>query len=82
MKRQVNIDKVNIRLPHGWQGDSAQLARDIANQLQQQASELSDAKQIDLTLRGHYAGSGKQVAEQFGQQLPTQTAHGKGRKIT
>ena len=69
MSRQVVFDKVNIRLPRGWQGDPVHLARQVAEQFQHRAADLHGAKQINLSLQGHFAGAGKRVAEQVGAQL-------------
>ncbi len=69
MSRQLLIDKINIRLPRGWQGDANQLALMVAEQIQRQAAELQSARQLDLRLQGHFAGDARQVAEQLGSQL-------------
>jgi len=69
MSRQVIIDKINIRLPRGWQGDATHLALQVAEQIQRQAADLQSAQQLDFSLQGHFAGAGRQVAEQLGTQL-------------
>ena len=74
MSRPVIIDKINIRYPNGWQGDPAHLARQLAEQIQQQAADLQSTQRLDFSLRAPYAGAGKQAAEQLGRQL---TAQGK-----
>ncbi len=73
MSRQVIIDKINIRLPNGWQGDPNILARRLAEQIQQQAAELQSANSSISACGDTYAEAGKQVAEQLGsEQLTTQ----------
>ncbi|MEN8177713.1 MAG: hypothetical protein ABFS39_03755 [Pseudomonadota bacterium] len=73
MSRQViSIDKLNIRLPNGWRGDPTLLARQVAEQIQRQAADLHSAKQLDLSLQGHFAGDARQVAEQVGGKLSAQ----------
>ena len=72
MSRSVSIDKINIRLPNGWQGDPTLLARQVAEQIQQQAANLHSTKQLDLTLRGPFAGNASQVVEQLSGQLTAQ----------
>ena len=62
MSEPMIIDKVNLRLPKGWRGDPTRLARQIAEQLQQQASQLHSAKSLDLQLRGPFAGVERRVA--------------------
>jgi len=69
MSRQLLIDKINIRLPRGWQGDANQLALMVAEQIQRQAADLQSTPQLDLRLQGHFAGDARQVAEQLGGQL-------------
>ncbi len=80
MSRQVNIDKLNIRLPRGWRGDPSQLARQIAGQLQKQAADLGDSERIDLNLSGNYFGAGRTVAEQLGMQLAARPRDARGRR--
>jgi hypothetical protein len=60
----VTIEQLNIRLP-GWQGDPSQLARQIAGQLQNQAADLVNAQQLNINLRGHFAGQAGRVARQI-----------------
>ena len=62
MSEPVIIDKINLRLPKGWRGDPTRLARRIAEQLQQQAAQLHSSKQLDLQLRGPFAGVERRVA--------------------
>jgi len=69
MNRQVIIDSINIRLSSGWQGDPTHLARQLAEQIQQQAAELQSGERLNLDLRGHFAGAGKRAAEQLGGEL-------------
>lgn len=74
MSRQVIIDKLNIRLPQGWQGNPVLLARQVAEQLQQQAADLQSTEQLNLSLQGSFAGSAKRVAEQLGGELAAHRA--------
>jgi len=69
MSRQVIIDKINIRLPRGWQGDATHLALKIAEQIQRQAADLHSAQRLDFSLKGDFSGVGRQVTEQLGAQL-------------
>jgi UDP-2,3-diacylglucosamine pyrophosphatase LpxH len=72
MSREVIIDKINIRLPKGWQGDASHLALQVAEQIQRQVADLHSVQQRDFILQGHFAGSGRRVAERLGTQLATQ----------
>jgi len=62
MKEPVIIDSINLRLPRGWRGDPTRLARQVAEQLQQQAAQLHGGKQLDLQLRGPFAGAERRIA--------------------
>jgi hypothetical protein len=72
MSRGVDIERLTIRLPHGWQGDPVQLARQLAEQLQRQAADLGSARQLDLALRGPFAGVSGRAAERLGPALTAQ----------
>ena len=74
MSKQVIIDTVNIHLANGWQGDPTQLARKVAEQIQQQVTDLDSAKQVALSLQGHFAGVDKRVVEAIGTQLSSHFA--------
>lgn len=80
MSRELKVDKLNIRLPAGWQGDASSLARQIAEQVQRQAADLNSTERIDLTLRGPYAGNARAVATQVAEQLAAYSRDGKGRR--
>ena len=83
MSRGVDIERLTIRLPQGWQGDPVQLARQLAEQLQRQAADLGSARQIDLALRGPFSGVSRRAAERLGPALKAQIrkprAGGEGR---
>ena len=68
----VNIDKLTIRLPAGWQGDPVYLARKISEQIQQQAADMQSTKSMTLSLQGHYSGVANRATEQFSSQLSKQ----------
>jgi hypothetical protein len=69
MSEPVIIDRIDLRLPKSWPGDPTRLARRIAEQLQQQAADLHSGKQLDLQLRGPFAGSDQRLAQALQQQL-------------
>jgi hypothetical protein len=69
MSRDVIIDNMTIRLPNGWSGDAVHLARRIAEQLQQQASELSSTKEISITVKEHFGGSANSVVDRIAPEL-------------
>jgi hypothetical protein len=72
MSAPVIIDRINLRLPKGWRGDPSRLARQVAEQLQQQAAQLQSAKRLDLQLRGPFAGVERRVAGALDQTLQAQ----------
>lgn len=74
----VSIDKLTIRLPSGWQGDPVYLARQIAEQIQAQASDMQNSNRLSLSLHGEYAGVSTRVTQQFSKQLSKQLT-GNGR---
>jgi hypothetical protein len=80
MSRGVDIERLTIRLPRGWQGDPVQLARRLAEQLQRQSADLGSARQLDLALRGPFAGVAGRAAERLGPALAAQKRkpHGGG----
>ena len=69
MSRDVIIDNLTIRLPHGWNGDRVHLARRIAEQIQQQAADLESAKAVTIKVSSHYGGSVNRVAGQIAREL-------------
>jgi hypothetical protein len=69
MSEPVIIDRINLRLPRGWHGDPTRLARQVAEQLQRQAAQLHSSKQLDLQLRGPFAGVERQVASALEKRL-------------
>jgi len=69
MSRELIIERLNIRLPNGWRGDSTLLARQVAEQLQRQAADLQGGERLDISLNGSYQGQARRVAEQLGEQL-------------
>lgn len=77
MIRRLMIDGLTIRLPNGWQGDPTLLARQVADEIQRQAGNVQAAEQIDIHLQGTFAGSARQLAEQFGKQV-RDTGHRSG----
>lgn len=74
MSKQVIIDKVNIHLANGWQSDPTQLARKVAEQIQRQVGDLDSAKQVALSLQGHFAGVDSRVVEAISTQLSSHFA--------
>lgn len=68
---QVKIDKMTIRLTNGWQGDPVHLARKISEQVQKQASGLTAAPSIDLTLKGHFSGDARRAGRKMSERLRT-----------
>jgi hypothetical protein len=72
MSRGVDIERLTIRLPQGWQGDPIQLARQLAEQLQHQAADLATARELNLALRGPFAGVAGRAAERLGPALTAQ----------
>ncbi len=83
MSRRVDIERLTIRLPQGWQGDPVLLARQLAEQLQRQAADLGSARELNLALKGPFAGVAGRAAERLGPALAAQIrkpqAGGKGR---
>lgn len=76
----IIIDSLNIHLPAGWQGDPTYLARKISEQLQSQATQLSNQKQMSVSLQGHFAGNSVRAADQFSRKIVSQTAKNNGRR--
>lgn len=69
MSRDVIIDKMTIRLPSGWNGDTVHLAREIAEQMQHQAMDLLSTKEISITVKGHFGGAATRVADSMAPEL-------------
>jgi hypothetical protein len=77
----INIDNITIRLTSGWQGDPAFLARKISETIQLQAQDLYSSNQLDLSLRGHFAGNPQRVASQVSDHLSEKLAKNKPHSI-
>lgn len=68
-QKNVIIDKLNIHVPNGWQGDAVYLARKISEQIQRQSADLTSQKQINLSLQGNYSGVASRVSRQLSDRL-------------
>lgn len=66
----INIDKLTLRLPKGWQGDPVMLARAVADHLQNHTQHLSSHQSLNLSVKGQFNGQFNQVKSQLDQQLP------------
>jgi len=80
MSRKVIIETLTIRLPNGWNGDRVHLARGIAQQLQQQATDLSSSKQLNFDARGHFGGATNRVNNALADQITALRKNKGGRK--
>jgi hypothetical protein len=79
-RREITIDKLNIRLPRGWRGDPNLLAMQIAEQIQRQAAGLVSTQRLDFELRGSFAGDARQVTERLGEQLSASSKRSRSRR--
>lgn len=75
--RDIIIDSLTIRLPSGWQGDPAYLSRQISEQIQSHAMQLSSCQQMSVSLKGPFAGDPQRAAREFSGQLSAQLANNK-----
>lgn len=80
-KKPVNIDNINIHIASGWKGDPVFLARKISSQIQQQALDLQSSEQLNITLRGHFAGIPQRVSNQVSEQLIRQSPRSVSRRF-
>ncbi len=76
----IIIDSLTIRLPSGWQGDPGYLSRQISEQIQSQAVQLSSCQQMSISLKGCFAGNPQRAARSFSEQLSAQLTKNNVRK--
>lgn len=68
-QKDILINKLNIHLLNGWQGDPVYLARKISEQIQRHTFELKSKKQINVSLQGDFSGVANRVNQQLSGRL-------------
>ncbi len=76
----IDIDRLTLRLPKGWQGDPVMLARAVANHLQNHPQHLSSQASVDLSIKGQFNGQFNQLKHSLNQKLNSIQANNHGDK--